>query len=520
MKGVHLDLKGVAFKPAYIPQLLRDLSRQGVNTVLVEYEDLFPFKGINVAVDPAVTWTTGVLRRFQKEAEANSIEVIPLQQCLGHLEYVFRFKAYRRFAEDKAYPSTLCLSNAGGRKLIVDMLTQMIQAHPKSRYVHIGLDEARGLASCPKCRAKGDVLDTFLSYLNELCDVAESFGRTPIIWSDMLEDHFRMTSFGKLRERVILMPWDYATHGDRTALGRIGGFRVSKAWLGEPWNRAAPGISPGTRFIEDLPADVKRVIKPTLHEGRWFDPMPQVDLWAKLGFRTIGATAVRSSSHGPMLPKYHLLRDNIRAWGVTMARAKSMGLIGTSWARGTTFCPSNFQIDLCWPVIGELVKACGGKARPFFKGIAEKTVERIVYSLGRCREDWSIEDRLADEMESLESKLREHKYEWRCLILMARLLGIRRQAEYALSEVDYFHADVRLVDTEWRRRLREQAAAIKALGAIRKKVKAHFSKRYHGDAFEEWVRDLFDLHVKRLRDAQVICRGKLAVATKRDSGKR
>src|SRR4051794_38498356 len=47
--GLHLDLKGVAFRPNYIPQLFADLRSQRVNLVLVEYEDVFPFNGIDIA---------------------------------------------------------------------------------------------------------------------------------------------------------------------------------------------------------------------------------------------------------------------------------------------------------------------------------------------------------------------------------------------------------------------------------------------------------------------------------------
>ena len=54
--GVHLDLKGMNFKPSYIPQYLADLATQGVNAVLVEYEDIFPFQGIDIAYDKTVVW--------------------------------------------------------------------------------------------------------------------------------------------------------------------------------------------------------------------------------------------------------------------------------------------------------------------------------------------------------------------------------------------------------------------------------------------------------------------------------
>jgi len=52
--GVHLDLKGVMFRPGYIPQLAEDLAHRNINTVLVEYEDIFPFRDIEIAYDRSV----------------------------------------------------------------------------------------------------------------------------------------------------------------------------------------------------------------------------------------------------------------------------------------------------------------------------------------------------------------------------------------------------------------------------------------------------------------------------------
>ena len=51
----------------------------------------------------------------------------------------------------------------------------------------------------------------------------------------------------------------------------------------------------------------------------------------------------------------------------------------------------------------------GAKPKPFWPGIPEKTVDRIIRTLGRCREDWTLELPIADEMDKL--KPRAHRYE-------------------------------------------------------------------------------------------------------------
>jgi len=514
--GLHLDLKGVMPRPDYVPELFADLASQGINTVLVEYEDTFPFEGIDVAWDRSVCFTSRSLCRFLAAAAENGIEVIPLQQCLGHLEYVFRWKRYRRWALNPAYPGTVDLGKPRARALVREMLRQVIEAHPDSRFVHLGLDEAQ-LAPTGVDAARVDVLGVFLDYLRELTEFVEGLGKTPVVWSDMLQDHFstrRIRSFQELKDRVVLMPWDYGSSGETEPMGRICGQRISRAWLKEAQNPEAPPVHPGVRFTEDLPAGVKRLIEPYL-EGRRFRTMFPVDLWTQMGFRVIGATAVRASAHGPVLPRYNLLHANIRAWWKAIRRTGQMGLIATSWARGTTFCPPNFNTDLTWPSIAELAQGGGRRPKPFWPGVPQSTVRRIVAQLGRCREDWAIESRLIEEMNRLRPRVKAHLHEWDSLILMARALELRRRIDHALLEVDYFHASCRPVGAEWQRRINDQVALIKQITALRKEVRAHFGRRYHGDAFEEWLRDLFDLHEARLKEAGRICREKKARATQR-----
>uniref|UniRef100_A0A8C5WRD6 Uncharacterized protein n=1 Tax=Laticauda laticaudata TaxID=8630 RepID=A0A8C5WRD6_LATLA len=45
MRLVHLDLKGAAPKVSYLEQIFPLFSKMGANGVLIEYEDMFPFKG-------------------------------------------------------------------------------------------------------------------------------------------------------------------------------------------------------------------------------------------------------------------------------------------------------------------------------------------------------------------------------------------------------------------------------------------------------------------------------------------
>ena len=513
--AIHLDFKGMNFKPAYIPQLFADLASQGINTVLAEYEDIFPFEGFDLAYDKSNIWTQKTLDAFLAAAKKNKIDIIPLQQCLGHLEYVYRWERYRKFAEDRKYPSTVCLTNDDAKAMIFNMLQQVIAAHPECQYVHLGMDEAHALVAAAK-RLKCDVIDVFLQHLESLCEICEAHGKTPMIWSDMLEDHFKPGVFDRFKSRVVLVPWDYASSGERIGVGRISGFRASKHWLEHPEDPAAPTLGKGHTFIEDLKPAIAKMVTPDLDKNRRaFRSMFQADMWGRLGFRVLGASAIRCSTNFSTMPRFNFHTENIRAWSRAVERSDVLGQVGTSWARGTTWCPPGFCIDLTWPLIAELARSMGAKPKPFFTGIPASTVSRLIRTLGRCRDDWRLEGKVAAEMEALSPKVKSHRFEWDSIALMTRVMELQRRGEYAQLEVDFFHANERPVDSEWQRRLHDQAEILRDIAAMKKRVVSHFGKRYEGEGFEEWVRDLFDLHEARLREAGKICRRKMTAAKRR-----
>jgi len=508
--GVHLDLKGMNFKPSYIPQYLADLAGQGINTVLVEYEDVFPFRTIRVAADRATVWSPATLRRFLSEAKRNGIGVVPLQECLGHLEYALGWDRYRRLAEDYEYPSTIRVGDPKPVGFILGMLREVLDAHPDSKYVHLGMDEAHALKLAAK-RLKKDILDVFLDHLRELLRVVEPTGKMPMIWTDMLEDHFRPDAFEEFKGRVVFVTWDYSPIRGLHKMARLAGFRVSREWLEEPENPDAPPIGPGTAFVEDHRPRIARMLAPYRH-GPKFTPLFQADLWTKLGMPVLGASSLRVSSNLSVLPPYNQLFSNVRGWSRAVKRTRQLGQIGTSWARGTSWCPPNYCIDLQWPVVTEMARTMDAKPKPFWPGIAPRTVDRIIRTLGRCREDWRLEEKIADEMDRLAPRVKAHRYEWDGIALMARVLALQRRAEYNLAEVEFFHANHRPVDTEWQRRIREQKATLRDFAAMKRRVRAHFGKRYHGAAFEEWISHLFDLFVQRIKDCRKQCRRKLHLA--------
>jgi len=513
--GAHLDLKGVQPGEEYLSQYLQDLADQGYNTLLVEYEDIFPFaKPIDVALDRPTVWSRRGLERFLTKAKQCGIEVIPLQQCLGHLEYVFRWPDYLKFAENKDYPATLRLGEPDAKAFIQSMLRQVLEAHPDSRYIHLGMDEAKHLAESPLVQQHGSVLKLYVAWLEELCDLVEEHGKTPVIWSDTIEDYYAPGSgLEALSERVVLMIWDYESRGERVVSARVpGGHRVSRAWQKRIGAEDAPVITSETKFIEDLPPVIRRALASYCRDGYW-ETFWQVDFFTRIGFRILGGTTVRKSSHGAVMPDYAGMFENMAAWADAITRNRQLGLVATSWERGTTFCPPNYNIDLSWPGLRSMSEILGAKPKPFWPGISSRQLAALLTKLSRCRQGWPLEATVLEEMGRLEPKLRgPHRHEWQSLRLMLQVSQLHKRLDFVAEEVDYFHADHRLPVTEYDRRLREQSEGQADLKELRRALQEHFRQRYRGKALDEWIRYLFDRHAESLKSCTAECRQRRAAS--------
>lgn len=495
--GIHLDLKGVQIRDSYFEDYLSDLAALGINSILVEYEDVFPFEGIDIAYDRDSVWTGETLAAFLALAAEYGINVIPLQQCLGHLQYLFRWPQYYPFCQKSDYPDTLDVNSSEGRDLIKNMLKQVIEAHPDSKYIHLGMDEAAGLI--PAAAEKGcEVFELYCDYLSDLVDYVSKFERTPIIFTDMLEDHFVPGYLETLKGKVLLNPWDYASTGEYGPMGRFRGWRMSRRWLEHPEDTRAPAISSGTRYFEDLPNDLLEFINP-YRKGEGIRSFFQIDLWSKLGFEVIGATAVRVSRDRSVMPFFNQHQQNISGFVNAIRRNGQRGIIATSWARGNTFCPPNFIIDLCWSLTEFFCRECGvDNAEPFFPGISQDRLNLLLLQLDRCKTDWSNEEDILEELKDMTPLLQSHHYDWQTLLLMIDVMAIHRKIDFFFTEVDYFFNWERLPKNVWQRIGDDHDRHLAVLEQLKEKVDQHLGQRYCGVHYQEWLRYVFDRYVDKM----------------------
>ncbi|HWL52912.1 MAG TPA: family 20 glycosylhydrolase [Chthoniobacteraceae bacterium] len=511
----HLDLKGVRFQPGYALEYLENLKALGYDAVLVEYEDLFPFRTACFSEHPGEVWSREFLRTFLEKAKSLGIGIIPLQQCLSHLEYIFRWNEYRRYCLPYGTPRDLHIGRPEARQWLKGLLEEVLEVHPDSRWIHIGMDEARPLLLHAQAEGR-EVLDLFLEYLDELCTLCHRHGKVPLIWSDMLEDHIAPEYFERLlafRDRLVLVPWEYSAAGGPQPVVRFSGMRCSRRWLEEPSKAPleARNLREGLLWFEDWPPEIKALVGKYQISPWAMEPFFQAAVWRDLGFTVWGAAAAAFTFDRSLLPHYHRRHENISAWRALIAKEQLGGLLATQWARSNSCSVPNLLPDVVWPV---LARAGAGLA-VFFEGIAEEELERLFHLIGRCREGWNLEARVLEEMDRLSPRLGSHHFEWATIRLMLEIQRTTRSLE-ELEELGRCYGGIgRLPGVAWEGRKSELDAIGEALRPLEAQARTHLGQRYHGAALEEWFYRVFTTLCERIaRLDEVICNGIAARETK------
>ena len=281
LRCMNYDLRQTFSKPELLIGYVDRMASFKANALLIEYEDKFPFVRHRDFRHPRHALTEEELGEMLDAAERNFIEVIPLQQSFGHLEYILGREEYKHLRETESSVGELCPVHPESFSLVAGLLEEMSERHPRSRYLHLGCDEVYSLCECPACRERfgGSRNLAFLDFVNRLIDYACGLGKRPIIWQDILAD-CSDEELALLDPRVTVMIWHY------------NGKNVS-------------------RLVSPLAARLQ-----------------------ELGVEVMGAPAVRCFDRMDD-QNYPLVGErisNIEQWANVAAEQRLAGLVGTNWS--------------------------------------------------------------------------------------------------------------------------------------------------------------------------------------------
>ena len=209
VKGFHLDLRIQTMPMPALKARARDLHQQGINTLIMEWEASYPFEQ-----DPQIpnryAYTRAQVRDFIAYCGQLKIDVIPLQQSFGHVEYILRNNRYAALREDEHDLSQVCPAKKELNKELFTRLFSDMAATHSSPYIHIGCDETHLLGHCPLCRklaAEEGVSKLYFDHVKMLCDIVLSLGKIPVLWADIALKYPEYLQ--QLPKQTILVDWNY-----------------------------------------------------------------------------------------------------------------------------------------------------------------------------------------------------------------------------------------------------------------------------------------------------------------------
>lgn len=209
VKGFHLDLRIQVMTMPALKKFVDHLGNKGINTIIMEWEGSYPFVK-EPLISNRYAYSRAEVTEFIQYCKLKHIQVIPLQQSFGHVEYILRNYKYAALREDQKDFSQVCPSEPElNKELFTTLYADLIKTH-NSPYIHIGGDETYLLGHCEKCKKKATEIGLSRLYFNHikmLCDIVVSMGKKPIIWADIAlkyPDYINL-----LPKQTIFIDWNY-----------------------------------------------------------------------------------------------------------------------------------------------------------------------------------------------------------------------------------------------------------------------------------------------------------------------
>lgn len=254
VKGFHLDLRIQVMKMEALKKFAKTLSEDGINTLIMEWEGTFPFEK-HPLIPNRYAYTKNEIKSFISYCDTLGIDVIPLQQSFGHVEYILRHERYKDLREDQKDYSQVCPSEEeGDKKLFTDLFTEMAAVHP-SKYFHIGGDETYLLGHCEKCRKKAaeeGISKLYIDHIKMLCGIVISLGKIPVVWADIALKY--PEAIKELPPQTVFVDWNYGwdmnNFGDHEKLVKAGY---------EVWGTPALRSHPDNYFLTEWEKHFKNI---------------------------------------------------------------------------------------------------------------------------------------------------------------------------------------------------------------------------------------------------------------------
>ena len=243
-KVMYVDFRTQVHTMGALKELAQKVAADGFTCMMLEYEATFPFEK-HATLQNRYAYTKEEIADYVAFCGKLGLEVIPLQNCMGHMQYVLRHERYAALREDKADMSQVCpLKIKQAVPIFKEIFKEVAELHP-SKYFHIGCDETFLLGKCRHCAAyaeKHGKSKLFVEYVKAMCEIVLDMGKTPIIWADIILKY--PENLGELPKELIYLDWNYGW--DVNKFGKISNLIEANVNL---WGGSALRSSPDDIYL-------------------------------------------------------------------------------------------------------------------------------------------------------------------------------------------------------------------------------------------------------------------------------
>lgn len=330
---IHLDLKGAIPSATDMIGWVDELADSGYHGIVFEYEDRIDWQSWPQTFRAG--YSNAEWSAIWARCRERGLEIVPLIQTMGHLEWLLRHDRYARFREG-GLVDEICPSHPDIKEALTSWIDEVIALHPGIRHIHLGGDEVWQLCACGVCRNRAashaaGKIGVYLEHMTPLLRHVIEKGVTPLIWADMFWPQERQAYAAELPSETILVDWQYG-------------------WLG------ATELNPGL-----------------VRTGR--------PVWA--------ADAIRCAfDMTQTLSPLRQRAQNLDIWHRQVAAGALAGVIHTTWSRSSSFRPLYGPFEGWLPLIRYAADAGRGAKQPLFAWIDR--MDTALYGRGLLAEDEDI----------------------------------------------------------------------------------------------------------------------------------
>ncbi|MBI2297848.1 MAG: beta-N-acetylhexosaminidase [Armatimonadetes bacterium] len=185
LRGLQYDVaRGQTVNVDWWKRVIRTLARCKLNAIMIYGEDDYAFDRYPFLGRPG-TFTPAKAKELSEYAWRYHLQLIPQFEALGHAAAVLGHEELKGLREAGG-AWVFCTSKPATWAFLDDVIGELAEQFPHSRYLHIGADEFEGgFGLCPECKAKVDKVGytgLYVEHMNHLQQLCAKHDRTMLFW--------------------------------------------------------------------------------------------------------------------------------------------------------------------------------------------------------------------------------------------------------------------------------------------------------------------------------------------------